>query len=613
MPDKDVIRRSVTRSDLPLSVESGIWHLMVPILASSAAPGLLPFWQPGRDWQLYQSIYREAQWANAISKATTKMSGLSFEVEGDVSMRVRRAREILMAFDAGRGWVPGLSKHLQAFLLTGNGAFLEIVHQTGAPGSKVIGLVHLDTFRCVRTGDPDYPVIYRDRQGGEHILKAHQAMMLSDMPDQAELWNGVGHCAAERAWPAIIKQEAIERYVYEKTSGQRPLSIWLANGISPTQLENAIGTAKQDSKAKGLAVYMGAVIVPLVDPKAAATVQEIRLAELPDGFDAEKERKNAYLTYANAIGIDPQMLDPDLLASRALGTGAQARVISEKQEGMGLTAWRKAFEHSLNEMVLDEKTTFAFQERDLGDEQRRAEISRTRADFLNILVTAGVLTTDQALQIGVDWDEIPEEFLPADETPDESLTDEQKPEGEAAPEVPPAEPSAKPGADLLAGLVELNTMGGKAARTLSEALDGYLEKAKAEGRREAAESAGLLALKAAVEGLAEAAEEPAPAPVFSPQIVVEKDKESAILIGQAVEAVKDGVDGMKQAAERMVVAAEKAAVRVSKIELKIKPTPVIVQTEVTMPPFTRETEIVRDASGKAVGAKEKYTQRKETA
>jgi hypothetical protein len=59
-------------------------------------------------------------------------------------------------------------------------------------------LVHLDTFRVTRTGDPDFPAIYRDRRGVEHVLKPEEVIALSDMPDQAELWNGVGDAASER-------------------------------------------------------------------------------------------------------------------------------------------------------------------------------------------------------------------------------------------------------------------------------------------------------------------------------------------------------------------------------------------------------------------------------
>lgn len=432
--DPDVLKRSVTAGDLPDNPQAGVLRFYFPLMPGSSAYDLLPFWTLGRDWQLFQTIYRESQWANAVTKAITKLTAKSFEVDGEVPARVRRNLDLLKHFDASRGWVPGLAKHLQAYLLTGNGGFLEIVRATKGAGSKIIGLVHLDTFRCVRTGDPEFPVIFRDRKGVEHVMRAHQVIMLSDQPDQAELWNGVGHCAAERAYRTICRLEAIETYVKDKVSGQRALAIHVISGISTKQLNEAIKGAKEDAAAKGMANFMGAVMMGSVTPEAPG-VATIPLAELPDGFDSAAERKNAYLTYANALGIDPQMIDPDLIASRALGTGAQSRVIAEKQEVIGLAAWTKAFEHAINEYVLDEKTTFAFSESDLTEEERKAQITNTRATAISTLVgdaMAGsqVITPRQGLQMLVDMGEVPEEFLPEDETPDTSITDEEKPEGE---------------------------------------------------------------------------------------------------------------------------------------------------------------------------------------
>lgn len=471
---EDIRKRSVTRDDLPRDPMAGgaILHFLMPAaLGQTATPDLPPFWTFSRDWQLYLSIYREAQWANAIYKATTKMASLGWSVDSDVSLRVRRAREMLMAFDADRGWVPGLKKHLQAYLLTGNGGFLEVVRQTGAPGGRVLGLVHLDPFRCTRTGDVEYPVIYRDRIGGLHVMKAHQVIMLSDMPDMAELWNGVGHCAAERAYPTIQRMAAMSAYIYEKAAGRRPQSLYIVSGLSKTLIDTALKDAELDAEAKGLLVFRGAAVVASVDPTAQVNVAEVPFASLPDQFNLDQERRQADLEYANAIGIDPQLLNPDLVASRALGTGAQARLVAEKAEIAGLTSWRQEFAHALNEHAIDERTTFAFEERDLADEARKAEIASTRAETRSTMVASGEITPEQALQMAVDEGDAPREFLPKDETADTTGHDSQKPEGEdaaaAAPELEQA----------LRELGGLDALDGDAIERLLRRGDRLIEKA----------------------------------------------------------------------------------------------------------------------------------------
>jgi len=580
----DVLKKSVTLGDLPEGPQSGgIFHILFPAMSMSSGPSLGPFWTPERDWQLYQTIFREGQWANAIFKAVSKMASQSFEVDGDVPTRVRKAREMLMQFDAERGWVPGLAKHLQAFLLTGNGAALEIVHQTGAPGSKVLGLVHLDTFRVTRTGDPDFPAIYRDAKGREHVMKAHQVMLLSDMPDQSELWYGVGHCAAERAYKAIIRLEAIENYLYEKTTGKRPLAIHIVNGVNEAQLRNAVLLAKQDSSAKGLITYMGAAIVAMVDPTATPSVATIDLASLPDGFEAMDERKNAYLIYANAIGIDPQLLDPDLLASRAMGTGAQSKVIAEKMEGIGLSAWRKQFEHQINEHALDEKTTFAFEEVDLDAKRKEAETKAVWATILQTLTVSSVITSTQALQMGVDWEIIPEEFLPEDMTPDTALTDEAKPEGEAPLEQPqPAVPVTGVDGVLLEEVMQ----------TVRSAVGSKISEARKMGQEEAARREAYKALQVAASALVEAET---------------KDVDLAILFAE----------GLKQLAKSL---ATPAPVTVLNMVPEQKAAPITVQNvieqpaiqvqlplTIEMPPWDEESQVVRDEQGRMTGTRTRRT------
>ncbi len=95
---KDVLRRSVVADDVESARSGSIFFLMLPSISigSSLLP---PFWSISRDWELYQTIFRESQWANAVFKAISKMASLSWSVEGDIPLRVRRAREMLLSID----------------------------------------------------------------------------------------------------------------------------------------------------------------------------------------------------------------------------------------------------------------------------------------------------------------------------------------------------------------------------------------------------------------------------------------------------------------------------------------------------------------------------------
>ncbi len=183
---------------------------------------------------------------------------------------------------------------------------------------------------------------------------------------------------------------------------------------------------------------MGAVVVPLLDATQQVSGYRIPLAELPDKFDRKEEFDIAVLTYANAIGLDVQDIQP--LTGQPMGSGAQSQVLDEKSKGKGLVAWRMEFTHEQNWEILDDVTTFAFDEEDLRDKQRSAEVSKTRADVSKTRVDALITSPEQELQVLVDQEELPKEFIEEDQTPGDKLTEDEKPEEEGEQKPPEKEP-----------------------------------------------------------------------------------------------------------------------------------------------------------------------------
>jgi hypothetical protein len=117
-------------------------------------------------------------------------------------------------------------------------------------------------------------------------------------------------------------------------------------------------------------------------PPEVATVD---LAGLPDGYDRKEEFDIGLLTYANAIGLDPQELQP--LTGQPLGTSTQTEVLEDKSKGKGLSAWRTMFSHAMNQDVLAELTTFFFVEKDYRDMLRAATVSNQRTSAIHLSKT----------------------------------------------------------------------------------------------------------------------------------------------------------------------------------------------------------------------------------
>lgn len=425
----DLRRHSVTKDDATVGYPLLFW--VAPLTNAHQAPGLPPWWTRQRDMVLTATLDLEDMWQSAVYKAISKRVSRGWEVQDseDSQVRTKRAQQLLLRFDGTR-YVPGMSKVLQDFSLTDNGGFAEIVKASNARGSRNLGLMHLDSFRCTRTGDPAIPLLYRDGKGYEHELRDYQVLMFSDQPSPRLNANGVGRCAATRAFRTIIKLAAVEIYFREKVTGERNLAIHIVNGITQDQLEGALTGASEDRARKGYMYYKGSVVIPAMKLDQDLSVVTIPLADIPDGFDVDTERKDAYLRYANALGVPVQDIQP--LSGQGLGTGTQTIILAEEADGLGLASFDRDWTHALNDFVLPESTTFLFTNpHDTRDQKAKAETDLAKANVVNALKgTAqdpGVLSKEQALNLAVDMNLVPREFLPVDQTPGGALADDEKP------------------------------------------------------------------------------------------------------------------------------------------------------------------------------------------
>lgn len=429
--DTELLRKSVTADEVKAARQTYMWFgsFLLPTPLINLPPDPPAYYTRAGDHVLLSTVASEDKWANAISIAATKCASLEYDIEGDVPLRRNRMHEILAAVDGMQGWGQFIAKQMQDFLCSNNGEFVEIVRATKSVGSRVVGLLHLDSTRCYRTGDPSIPVIYMDRLGKLHELRAHQVIAIADLPTSRLTFNGVGFCAAQRVYRTIYRMAAIEQYVAEKVTGRRPLKVTLINGLTQKQLETIFASADQDANAKGLTSYMGAAVSAVPTDEDISTV-EIELSGLPENFDLEKERLNANLTYANTIGLDIQDLQPGAIGG-ALGSSTQSQVLNEKAKGKGLAYWRRAFTEQLNLKVLPDATVFMFIEKDYRDEMAKADAASARQGVRSQMISDRMISPQQALQMAVDDGDAPKAFINEDTTPAGSIASDEKPADEA--------------------------------------------------------------------------------------------------------------------------------------------------------------------------------------
>ncbi|MEI6046720.1 MAG: hypothetical protein WCS37_20410, partial [Chloroflexota bacterium] len=371
-------------------------------------------------------IYHETGWSNALNIAMTQVASKAFEVTGYVPIHVKRSQELLLNSEGGDGWIDLLLKALLDYSTTDNGLFIEIERETKSPLSKVTGLWVLDSLRCYRTGNPEYPVVYTDIDGANHSLAQHQVIAIADTPQSNPRWRGIGLCAASRCYKSILLMIAIERYFYEKITGQRPLGIHFVSGMSDKQLEAAVEHAKNQNYAKGVQQYQGALVVALMgdtEPKIAT----VDFASLPDRFDRAYEVSLANRRFASALGFSVDELEPQ--TGNALGTGAQAQVQFRRDQRKGLAALEPRLIHQLHQKVLPKSVSYTFVSRDLDDSLKEADLKSKQIAGYIPAVEKQVITPLQALQQLVEEKVFPKTFLAGQaELQDRSLTDTERSE-----------------------------------------------------------------------------------------------------------------------------------------------------------------------------------------
>lgn len=429
------------------SYGGALLQLAIPWLPAIPAYTDLPiYWTWQRDVALTATLHKEDMWAGAVSKVATKFASHGFTIKDskDSQRRVGDSQKLLKGADGGQGWVTFAEKVIQDLATCDNGIFIRIRRADdqamklkaadkefvevvqSSPGAKIAGLYHMDSLRCMRTGNLAYPVRYQPLFGAPQLLRWDQVLMYADMPSpRAELY-GVGLCAASRAYKTIATVAAMRQLLHEFVTGGGANKLVFVGGILDTTLRNLISAGLSEQQAKGFVYYLG-TILGAVPGDTPITISEVLLKSLPQNFDPKQILDDAYLIYTNNLGVAPTEVQP--LQVSGIGGGTQAIVLDEAARGSGmLPAFLKWWEQTFSDRVLPATTELTFDdEHDLRDQKARAEVSKMRADERAVRITSGEISPAMARQLAADAGDLPQELLAADATPGGQISDDEKP------------------------------------------------------------------------------------------------------------------------------------------------------------------------------------------
>lgn len=379
---KRIIDESVQRDEK--KTDAGI-HI-VPWMANAGL--YMPrWWSTARDSALRKFWKGSDHLAGAIYTVQSKMVSIPPRVVARNPSNREHVKDaerwhnlLLETPEFGAGWDDFYKKWIEDYVSADNGAFAEVIGDgdpIGTISGAPLGVAHLDSSKCQRTGDPIYPVLYTSINGKKHKMHFSRVMFASQMPSPIAKMNGVGFCAVSRSINVAQTLVDILEFKQEKL-GSRPHRAILIpqGGLDPEDVANAFQVAESNMDAQGLSRYSKVVVTGSGSLKDA-DIKKVELSSLPDGFDEESSLILGMATISLAFGMDAKELFPAISSS---ASKADALLQHMKQRRKGPGEIMGAIRKRINNYYLPPHLELKFDYQDDAQDRQQAEITKLRAD-----------------------------------------------------------------------------------------------------------------------------------------------------------------------------------------------------------------------------------------
>jgi hypothetical protein len=329
----------------------------------------------------------------AFSGLGKRWAATPWEISGP-KRATQKFQDVFRQADFGRGWSSFVQKLALDYLRQDGGAYVEVIapgNPLKAPTGPAIALANLDSLRCLPTGDPEYPVVYYNRQGAMHLLHRTRVIHLVDMPDADERNPGYGLSALSRSIAVVQRQLLMGRYIQQRLDDVPLPGLLVLSGITEKQWNEVQARHIRQQSADGQQPFGRTIAINSLQPEIPVSVESVPFSTPPDGFDYPTYVEIDVNELALAIGVDKQELWE--LGSGDLGSGAQSEVLHAKSQGKMFGSFLIELERRLND-VLPESCEFAFKVQDPYEATEKANAAQVWAGVVAAL--GDKLTPDEA-------------------------------------------------------------------------------------------------------------------------------------------------------------------------------------------------------------------------
>ena len=379
-----------------------------------------------RDRQLREFWPTESYLAGAMYAVSIANASFEWEIEGPDRL-VHALTDMLNGSIAGQdfGWIPFINLISQDIYGQDNGMMIEMIRDPGKDAASkfknekapVIGLAHLDSAQCVRTGNQKTPIIYTDRDGGRHKMKWFQVIARAEYPSAIERMNGVGYSAVTRILRVAQIIQSMLIYKDEKIGGRSFQAMHFVSGPSRTDIDDTLEKDMEQADNSGFIRFLKPAIIVSLDPEKPVSTATLDFASLPDNFNFDEEMKWYISALALGLGRDYQDLAP--LPSGNIGSANQSEILHRKSIGKGKANFMENMQNWFRDYgIIPAPAEFKFKVKDLAEDMEEAEMEKStleglaiarRADFIDgktarqILVNRKIFTEEELANVPNDF------------------------------------------------------------------------------------------------------------------------------------------------------------------------------------------------------------------
>lgn len=361
-------------------VDLGFAYIMAWAAAATAVP---PYSSQGREIWLREHYKREPILAGAVNTLIQKLKALPWTMTGPKDL-VQYYASVLRNAEFGEGWSVLISKAIEDFITTDNGAWIERARATKL--GNVAQLNHFDSARMLRMSSRNFPALYMPGVGPkiDNVIRVPKEHLISfsSMPNPDETFLGRGYCLISRLIPASWFMIDLHKYERQKIGNLPPEGLFLTN-IDEKVMEDALKKQEAAREAVGMTKFKGIVFVSSGDPSNPASGTLVSLSSLPEQFDRAGMVEMWVKTIALNAGVD---VGEFWLVSHPGATKALGGIQHAKARGKFKGELISTIERTINRMVLPRGVGFSFDPLDDEQDFMRARIySMKTANFARLV------------------------------------------------------------------------------------------------------------------------------------------------------------------------------------------------------------------------------------